>query len=112
MKWPFLLFLLRLDCQNLTELMMDMTNGVGCGENEHFSRYKRDVFCCQDESVIRRELEGASDYSKVRRLAPNVCSYGPKKTDKGAPTPRCICNEGLDLKFSEVGTTPLKHRYN
>ena len=31
----------------LTELMMEMTNGIGCAENQFFSMTPLDAFCCQ-----------------------------------------------------------------
>ena len=81
---------------NLNELMMNMTGGIGCAENEHFSfyRYSEKAFCCPDDS----EDDG------ILRLAPNVCRERPKRMEKGTPEPSCRCNKGFDLKFRNINT--------
>ena len=80
--------------RNLTELMMDMTDGVGCAENEHFSLSPQNAFCCE---MDRRDLR--VKYAKVKKLssAPNVCKSGPNSGNKMSPIPGCMCNEGLEL---------------
>lgn len=77
--------------RNLTQLMMDMTNGVGCAENEHFSLSPQNAFCCE---MDRRDLR--DKYAKVKKLplSKNVCIPGPKSGNKMAPIPGCMCNEG------------------
>ena len=72
----------------LTELEMKMTDGIGCEENEHFSLNPSKAICCEDDS---------SD-NPAMRLAPNVCLEPLMTIQKSAPSPRCICNKGFDLK--------------
>ena len=76
--------------KNLTELMVNMTDGVGCDENEHFGSYPLNAYCCNED------LE---DFS-IKRLAPNVC-WKPRIL-KNAERPRCMCNKGFDLKYRGI----------
>ena len=79
---------------NLDKLMMKMTHGMGCAENEHFSFYSKKAYCCLDDS----------ENDPALRLAPNVCLEGPMLGDKRTPIPRCTCNKGFDLKFVNANT--------
>ena len=84
--------------RNLTQLMMDMTDGVGCAENEHFSSTPEKAFCCEIDQRDR-----CVKYTKVKKMpsAPNVCITGTTFSNKMAPIPGCMCNEGLDLNDRE-----------
>ena len=76
---------------NMTELMMKMTNGTGCAENEHFSFDSSYSICCHDDSeddpMTRFDL----------RVAPNVCLKS-MLTDRRRPRPSCRCDKVFDLK--------------
>ena len=74
--------------RNLTGLMMTMTGGVGCDENEHFSLHPKNAICCEED------LEINSD----KRLAPNVC-WEPRIIK--STRPGCMCNKGFDLNYGE-----------
>ena len=77
---------------DLDKLMMKMTHGMGCAENEHFSFYSRKAYCCLDDS----------ENDPALRLAPNVCLEEPIHADKRTPSPRCSCKKGFDLKFGKT----------
>ena len=83
----------------LTDLEMKMTDGIGCAENEHFSLDPRKAICCEDDS---------SD-NPAMQLAPNVCLEPLMKSTRSAPSPRCICNKGFDLKSESTITVYCKY---
>ena len=70
--------------RNLTELIMRVTGGVGCDENEHFSFHSQNAICCEEDS----------EDNPNERLAPNVC-WEPRMTKINIAG--CSCNKGFDL---------------
>ena len=74
-------------CLNDTQLMMKMTHGFGCAENESFLEYPRYAICCE------------GNYPKGQQLAPNVCLHRPSTGNKILVGPGCACNTGGDLIF-------------
>ena len=71
--------------QHLTELMFNMTNDLGCAENQTFTRYPKERVCCDSFSM--------SDLGNGE-LPPNVCILESFLSDKSAPVPRCACDLG------------------
>ena len=74
--------------RNLTKLMMTITGGVGCDENENFSLHPKNAICCEEDLEINPH----------NRLAPNVC-WEPQIARINRPG--CMCNKGFDLKYGE-----------
>ena len=72
--------------------MMEMTNGVGCAENETFG-YPSDLVCCEND-LTPEEFKRTVH---IEQLAPNVCSVFTSIA-RIAPTPECMCKEGLDFE--------------
>ena len=69
-----------------------------CAENEYFSTFFSDPFCCdieKENDTVIVEFPGTLFERHQRYLAPNVCFYAPRK---GVIISNCICNEGFDFK--------------
>ena len=78
-------------CLNDTQLMMKVTFGQGCAENESFVDITQYAICCGPN-------DGLDDPSTLPRFDTNVCLSRPSVGWKKLPGPGCACNKGKDLR--------------
>ena len=79
-------------CLNDTQLMMEVTFGQGCAENESFVDITQYAICCGPN-------DGLDDPTALPRFATNVCLSRPSVGWKKLPGPGCACNKGKDLRY-------------
>ena len=84
-------------CLNDTELMMKVTFGQGCTDNESFVDITQYAICCGPNN-------GLDGPSTPPRLATNVCLSRPFVGGKMLPGPGCACNKGKDLRYKIKNT--------
>ena len=108
MKWVIASLVIATTTRNITEMMMEHTNGTGCGENRYFSLYPRNAFCCGGDP----EHPWVWNKQKVWRIKPWLPEKGPisgvclARAGVGNRMmdnfPGCACKQGSDLKLKQA----------
>ena len=105
MKWVFASLVIVTTTWNITEMMMEETNGTGCGENRYFSFNPWNAFCCG----VDPDQPWVWNSQKVWRIKPWLpgkgLTAGVCLARRGLETrmmhnyPGCACKKGSDLKL-------------
>ena len=70
----------------------------GCDENQHFTRFPKEAVCCQDDQqIVIVTIVNPNTHSVNISRPIKTCFEYSHSREKIAPTPRCVCDEGLDL---------------
>ena len=70
----------------------------GCDENQHFARFPKEAVCCRDDQqIVIVTIVNPNIHSANVSLPIRTCFEYSQSRERIAPTPRCVCDEGLDL---------------